>query len=124
MTADVHCVFDLSSIYRIYFRSVFAPMSVSISETGHTLWIYGETPVLGLALLHHQLLGVGPSLDVSFSRGKVVFPDKAVAPLAASRRHGGGGEGSWCASHGDEPGSMLASCRLGQADWSSGVTGR
>lgn len=32
----------------------------------------------------------------------------------------GSGEGSWCASHGDEPGSMLASCRLGQADWSSG----
>ena len=99
-------------------------MSVCISETGHTLCIYGETPVLGLALLHHHLLGVGPSLDVSFSHGKVVSLDKADAPLAVSSRRGGSGEGSWCASHGDEPGSMLASCRLGQADWSSGVMGR
>ena len=36
-TADVHYVFDLSSIYWIYFRFVFALMSVCLSETGHTL---------------------------------------------------------------------------------------
>ena len=39
-------------------------------------------------MFHHHLLGVDPSLDVSFSHGKVICLDKADAPLAASRRHG------------------------------------
>lgn len=74
----------------------------------------------GFSLAPPPPVGGGPISGCQFFPWESGLPGQSRCPSGSFQEAWGSGEGSWCASHGDEPGSMLASCRLGQADWSSG----
>lgn len=60
-------------------------------------------------------VGGGPISGCQFFPWESGLPGQSRCPSGSFQEAWGSGEGSWCASHGDEPGSLLASCQLGQA---------